>query len=108
MPKPINKMAEMYLIHFSAVVSLWLIADNDVVLYEMIHAMIMIGRPVPNPKTKGNNQFQEKGSVTAISIIVKKYTKRCGQNAMAKKIPSINDQKPLLCPSICLSHFVSP
>ena len=56
----------------------------------------MIGKPVPKPKIIGNNQFHENGKVTAMSIIVKKYTKRWGQNAMAKKIPNMNDQKPLL------------
>ena len=70
--------------------------DIDTALYEINHAIIIIGKPVPKPKTIGKSQFHEKGNVIAISTIVKKYTKRCGQNAMAKKIPSINDQKPLL------------
>ena len=56
----------------------------------MSHAMIMIGSPVPKPKTIGKSQFHEKGSVIAMSTIVKKYTRRCGQNAIAKKIPNIN------------------
>ena len=68
----------------------------DTVLYEINHAKIIIGRPVPRPKTIGRSQFHEKGKVIAISIIVKKYTRRCGQNAIAKKMPNINDQKPLL------------
>lgn len=74
----------------------------------MSHATIMIGSPVPKPKTIGNSQFHENGRVIAISTIVKKYTKRCGQNAIAKKMPSINDQKPLLWPSILLSHLLMP
>ena len=68
----------------------------DTALYEINHAIIIIGRPVPSPKTMGKSQFHENGKVIAISTIVKKYTKRCGQKAMAKKIPNINDQKPLL------------
>ena len=57
--------------------------------------MTMIGKPVAIPNTTGNNQFHEKGRVMAMSIIVKKYTNRCGQKAIAKNMPNINDQKPL-------------
>ena len=77
-------------------------------LYEINHAIIIIGKPVPKPKTIGKSQFHVKGKVIAMSTIVKKYTKRCGQKAMAKKIPNINDQKPLLWLSTVLSHLVIP
>ena len=80
----------------------------DTALYEISHAMIIIGNPVPKPKTIGRIQFHEKGRVMAMSIIVKKYTKRWGQKAMAKKMPNINDQKPLLWLSTVLSHLVIP
>ena len=76
----------------SLLVSVWI----DTALYEISHAISMIGKPVPKPKMIGKNQFHETGKVTAMSIIVKKYPKRWGQNAMAKKIPNMNDQKPLL------------
>ena len=68
----------------------------DTALYEMSHAIIIIGNPVPKPKIIGSTQFHEKGRVMAMSIMVKKYTKRCGQKAIAKNIPNMNDQKPLL------------
>ena len=83
-------------------------ANMDKVLYEISHAIIIIGKPVPRPNITGNIQFHVKGRVIAISTIVKKYTNRCGQKAIAKKIPNINDQKPLLCPSIFLSHLLIP
>jgi hypothetical protein len=96
MPNPINNIAETYLTHFSIVCRRWVRADNVTALYEISHAIIIIGKPVPNPNNTGNTQFHAIGRVIAISTMVKKYTKRCGQKAIAKKIPNINDQKPLL------------
>ena len=88
----------------SLLVSVWM----DTALYDMSHARIIMGKPVPKPKTIGNNQFHEKGRVTAMSIMVKKYTKRCGQKAIAKNMPNMNDQKPLLWLSTFLSHLLMP
>ena len=94
--------------HFSTAWSLLVSVLMDTALYEISHAIIMIGNPVPKPKTIGRIQFHEKGRVMAMSIIVKKYTNRWGQNAMAKKIPNINDQKPLLWLSTLFSHLLMP
>ena len=68
----------------------------------------MIGRPVPKPNTMGIIQFQLLGRVSVISIIVRKYTNLCGQNAIAKKIPRINDQSQLSLLSVSLSHLLMP
>ena len=68
----------------------------------------MIGRPVAKPNTTGSTQFHVVGREMVISIIVTKYTKRCGQNAMAKKIPNMNDHSQLLSlPTLC-SHLLIP
>jgi hypothetical protein len=70
--------------------------EIDTALYEINHAITIIGKPVPSPNTTGSIQFQIAGMLIAISIMVKKYTNRCGQNAMAKNIPNMNDHSQLL------------
>ncbi len=74
----------------------------------MAHAKMMIGRPVPNEKTTGKTQFHEAGNVMAISTMVKKYISRCGQKAMAKKIPNMNAQNQLLLSSTVCNHRDMP
>jgi hypothetical protein len=44
----------------------------EMALYDMSHAMIMMGSPVARPKTTGSNQFQLAGNATEILIILKK------------------------------------
>ena len=107
-PNPIKSTADTYRTHFSIVCSRVVSVLADMALYEMSQAIIMIGSPVPNPKTTGSSQFHDTGSVIAMSIIVKKYTSLCGQKAIAKNIPSINDHSQLLRPSTFLSHRLMP
>lgn len=77
-------------------------------LYETSHAISIIGSPVPKPNTTGKTQFQVVGSEIVISIIVMKYTSRCGQKAIAKNIPNMNDHNQLLSlPTLC-SHLLIP
>ena len=68
----------------------------EMALYDISHAMTMIGSPVARPKTTGSSQLQLVGNDTEISIIEKKNMNRCGQKAMAKNIPSMNAHSPLL------------
>jgi hypothetical protein len=74
--------------------------DTDIALYEINHATSIMGNPVPKPKMIGKVQFHAVGSEMLISIIVKKYTNLCGQNAMAKNIPNMKDHNQLFWVSI--------